>query len=200
MSDIIKSALEIALEKAEKIGKASPEELEWERLKERALSLVGKYLKRETEDLQEEVKDLLRDLPERQKKRVLRVILEALLKNLTLPKEEYHLKESEELLKTLLGFFNQVPQVDQLLQETQKMLKEYFFQKETLYQEMVKRFSASLNALQKAVSEQMGTEVKLAPEAHPQFQEEWRKIKDRLDKEYERQLDYIKALLLKILA
>lgn len=80
------------------------------------------------------------------------------------------------------------------------MLQEYFFQKEALYQEMVRRFSASLNALEKAVSQQMGTEVKLSPEAHPQFQEEWRKIKDRLDQEYEKQLEYIKALLLKIFA
>ncbi|BAU22791.1 hypothetical protein THC_0395 [Caldimicrobium thiodismutans] len=200
MGDIIKSALEIALEKAEKIGKASPEELEWERLKERALSLVGKYLKRETQDFKGEVKTFLAKVPERHKKKVLKVVLEALLKNLTLPKEEYHLKDSQELLKTLKDFLNQIPQVDKLLEETQKMLQEYFFQKEALYQEMVRRFSASLNALEKAVSQQMGTEVKLSPEAHPQFQEEWRKIKDRLDQEYERQLEYIKALLLKIFA
>lgn len=200
MGDIIKSALEIALEKAEKIGKASPEELEWERLKERALSLVGRYLKREIQDFKGEVKTFLTNVPERHKKKVLKVVLEALLKNLTLPKEEYHLKDSQELLQTLKDFLNQIPQVDKLLEETKKMLQEYFFQKEALYQEMVRRFSASLNALEKAVSQQMGTEVKLSPEAHPQFQEEWRKIKDRLDQEYERQLEYIKALLLKIFA
>lgn len=80
MGDIIKSALEIALEKAEKIGKASPEELEWERLKERALSLVGRYLKRETQDFKGEVKTFLANVPERHKKKVFKVVLEALLK------------------------------------------------------------------------------------------------------------------------
>ncbi|MFN3407317.1 MAG: hypothetical protein ACK40E_06285, partial [Caldimicrobium sp.] len=71
---------------------------------------------------------------------------------------------------------------------------------ELLYQEMVKRFAASISALERAVSEQMGAKVKLTPESHPQFQEEWIKVKEHLDREYSKQLDYIKNLVLKILS
>ncbi|MFN3921493.1 MAG: hypothetical protein ACK4K4_03740, partial [Caldimicrobium sp.] len=197
MAEEIKSAWEIALEKAEKIGKASKEELEWEKQKERALILVGKFLRGESQNFKEEVEIFLRDIPEKNKKKILKVIMEALLKNLVLPREEYHLKEIKDLLKALRDFFINIPQIDKLFQETEKMLTEYYHQKEAIYQEMVRRFSEGISALEKAVSEQLGAQVKLSPESHPQFQEEWKKIKDHLDKEYSRQLEYIKALFLK---
>ncbi len=200
MGEEIKSALEIALEKAEKIGKASKEELDLERQKERALSLVGKFLKGESQNFKEEVEIFLKELPEKNKKKLLKVIIEALLKNLVLPREEYHLKELKEILKVLNSLLTNIPQVNKIFQETEKMLTEYYKQKSAIYQELVKRFSASLSALEKAFSEQVGAEVKLSPEAHPQFQEEWRKIRDHLDGEYLRQLEYIKALILKILS
>lgn len=200
MGEEIKSALEIALEKAEKIGKASKEELDLERQKERALSLVGKFLKGESQNFKEEVESFLKELPEKNKKKLLKVIIEALLKNLVLPREEYHLKELKEILKVLNSLLTNIPQVNKIFQETEKMLTEYYKQKSAIYQELVKRFSASLSALEKAFSEQVGAEVKLSPEAHPQFQEEWRKIRDHLDGEYLRQLEYIKALILKILS
>lgn len=200
MGEEIKSAWEIALEKAEKIGKASKEELEWERKKEIALGLVGKYLRGESKNIVEEIKAYIKDQPESYQRKTLKIIVETLLKNLVLPRDEYHLKESKDILKVIKGLLGQLPQIDKLFFETEKMLSDYHQQKEAIYKEMVKRFSASLQVLEQAVSEQMGAQVKLSPEAHPQFQEEWRKIKDHLDQEYSRQLDYIKSIILKILS
>ncbi|MFN4197335.1 MAG: hypothetical protein ACK4FM_04980, partial [Caldimicrobium sp.] len=190
MGEEIKSSWEIALEKAEKLGKATKEELEWEKKKEKALSLVGKFLKGESKDFKKEVHTFLNEFPEKDKKKILKIVIEALLKNLVLPREEAHLREIKEILEALKSFFDKVPQMDKLFQETEKMLKEYYQQKELLYQELVKRFSASIGALERAVSEQVGAKVKLAPETHPQFQEEWSKVKEHLDKEYSKQLDY----------
>ncbi len=200
MSEEIKSAWEIALEKAEKIGKASKEELEWEKQKEKALVLVGKFVRGESQNFKEEVEAFLRELPEVNRKKLLKVIIEALLKNLVLPREEYHLKEIKDILRVLRDFLKNIPQIDKLFQETEKMLADYYHQRETIYQEMIRRFSEGLSALEKAVSEQVGAQVKLSPESHPQFQEEWNKIKDHLDKEYLRQLEYIKSLILKIVS
>lgn len=200
MGEEIKSTLELALEKAEKLGKATKEELEWERTKEKALSLVGKFLKGEIGNLEQEVSKFLQELPPEIQKKTTRIIVEALLKNLNLPREEYQIDEAKKVLGGLKSLLKKVPKIEQIFQETEKLLRDYFTHKETIYQELVKRFSASLSALERAVSEQVGAQVKLSPEAHPQFQDEWMRVKEHLDREYGRQLDYIKSLLLKVVS
>uniref|UniRef100_A0A832GLE7 Uncharacterized protein n=1 Tax=Caldimicrobium thiodismutans TaxID=1653476 RepID=A0A832GLE7_9BACT len=200
MGDEIKSTLEIALEKAARLGRASEEELKWEGYKEKALMLVGKFLKGEEENLPQKVTSFLKEIPPSFQKKILKVIVETLLKNLTLPREEYQLEEAKKILSNLQGILAKVPKIEQVFKETEKLLSEYFSQKEALYHELVKRFAAGLTALERAVSEQVGAKVKLSPEAHPQFQEEWNKLKEHLDREYGRQLDYIKSLILKILS
>lgn len=200
MGEEIKSTLEIALEKAARLGRATEEELKWESYKEKALILVGKFLKGEEEDFPRRVESFIKESPPSFQKKILRLIVETLLKNLTLPREEYQLEEVKKILSTLQGLLAKVPRIEQIFTETEKLLREYFSHKEALYQEMVRRFAAGLSALEKAVSEQVGAKVKLSPEAHPQFQEEWNKVKEHLDSEYGRQLEYIKSLILKILS
>ncbi len=199
MAGEIKSALEIALEKAEKIGRASKEELEWEKIKEEGLRLVGKYIQGKSQNFSEELQKFLDQGPEKFRKRLLKVILETLLKNLTLPKEKFHLQSSKELLKTLKELLSFIPQVDRLFQEIFKLLESYYFQKEAIYQELLKRLSASIASLEKAVSRELGAKIKIDPEAHPQFKEEWEKVKAQIDREYEIQLEYSKNLILKLL-
>jgi len=198
MGEEIRSTLEIALEKAEKIGKASKEELEWERHKEEALSLVGKFLKGEITDFKSETQRFLSTLKENYRKKALKTIVDALLRNLVLPHEEYHLKDMKNILKALKDLLREIPQIEKLLNDTERLLEEYLLQKETIYQELERRFAEGISALEKAVSEELGAKVKISPEAHPQFQEEWRKIKEHLDREYGRQLEYVKNLLSKI--
>lgn len=200
MGEEIKSTLEIALEKAEKLGKASKEELEWERYKEEALSYLGKFLKGELPNFKDEITKFIGGLPEKFRKRALKTVVEGLLRNLLLPRDEYHLKEMEEILKALRELLGDLPQLGKLFEETQKLLREYLHQKEAVYKELERRFASSLSALEKAVSEEIGTQVKLSPEAHPQFQEEWSKIRDYLDKEYGKNLEYVKNILLKIVS
>lgn len=200
MGEEIKSTLEIALEKAERFGKATREELEWERQKEKVLILVGKFLKGEIESPFSELKEFLKTQSKDSHKRLLALAVETLLKNIALPRDEFHLKEIQRTLGALKDAFKNIPQVDQLFNEFEKLLKDYQAHKKAIYQELLKRFSSGISALEKAVSEQLGAKVKLAPESHPQFQEEWNKIKEQLDKEYGRQIDYFKALLLKIVS
>jgi len=46
----------------------------------------------------------------------------------------------------------------------------------------------------------LGAEVKVNVEEHPQFKEEWNKIKEKLDEEYGKQLEYFKNLFKKIIS
>ncbi len=199
MAEEIKSALEIALEKAERIGKASKEELELYQLKEEAQRLSAKFLRNELSDFEDKFNEFLQNKTSQQKRIIYQSIIDVFLKNIVLPKSEYQLEDGKKALEGLKIIFKRVPELSKVYQQIEKLLKEYYTHKETLYNELLKRFNTGVEALEHALSDQLGTEVKINVEEHPQFKEEWNKIKEKLDEEYGKQLEYLKNLFRKII-
>ena len=199
MAEEIKSALEIALEKAERIGKASKEELELYQLKEEAQRLSAKFLRNELSDFEDKFNEFLQNKTSQQKRIIYQSIIDVFLKNIVLPKSEYQLEDGKKALEGLKIIFKKVPELSKVYQQIEKLLKEYYTHRETLYDELLKRFNTGVEALEHALSDQLGTEVKINVEEHPQFKEEWNKIKEKLDEEYGKQLEYLKNLFRKII-
>ena len=200
MAEEIKSALEIALEKAERIGKASKEELELFQLKEEAQRLSAKFLRNEVSDFEDKFNEFLQNKTSQQKRIIYQSIIDVFLKNIVLPKSEYQLEDGKKALEGLKIIFKRVPELSKVYQQIEKLLKEYYTHRETLYDELLKRFNTGVEALEHALSDQLGTEVKINVEEHPQFKEEWNKIKEKLDEEYGKQLEYLKNLFRKIIS
>jgi len=200
MGDEIKSTWEIVMEKLEKIGKASKEELEAAQLKEEAQKLVGKFLRDEVSNLGMEFQNLTKDKTPEQKKEIFKAIVSTLLKNIVLPLTSYQLEDIKKAITGLKQMFATAPEIGRLCEEMEKVVQTYYNHKDAIYTELKKRFNAGVEALEQALSDQMGTEVKINVEDHPQFKEEWGKIKDQLDKEYGRQLEYLKNLFEKVIS
>ncbi|NPA40128.1 MAG: hypothetical protein GXO57_06780 [Thermodesulfobacteria bacterium] len=200
MGDEIKSTLEIVMEKVEKLGKASKDELEKLKLKEEAQRLVGKFLTEEDFNLGAAIEDFLKDKSPEVQKEVFKVVVSMLLKNIVLPYTKYQLEDGKKAIEGLSQVFKKAPEILRLCEEIKKLLETYHQHKETIYQQLVERFNAGIEALEQAISNQMGTEVKINVEEHPQFKEEWGKIKEQLDREYGKQLEYLKNLFEKIIA
>jgi len=200
MGDEIKSTLEIALEKAEKIGKASKEELWLMSLEEEAQRLAAKFLREELEDFEEKIKNFLENRNPNEKKVIIRGILKVLLRNVVLPQTEYQLKDSKKALTGLKILFKKIPEMDKLCKEIEKLITQYKSQKDAIYKELLKRFAAEVEMLEQAISEQLGAEVHVDPESHPKFKEEWNKIKEKLDEEYLKQLEYLKNIFEKVVS
>lgn len=198
MPDEIRSTLEIALEKAEKIGKASKEELKLIELQEEAQRLAAKFLREELSDFRERLETMLKDKKPQEKKAILKGMVQVFLRNIVLPLNEDQLEDGKKALKGLKLLFDKMPDMDRLLKEIEKLLIQYNTHKETIYQQMVERFSAEIEMIEQALSSQLGAEVHVDPENHPKFKEEWRKIKEKLDEEYNRQLEYLKGIFNKI--
>lgn len=199
MAEEIKSALEIALEKAERIGKASKEELELCQLKEEAQRLSAKFLRNELSDFEDKFNEFLQNKTSQQKRIIYQSMIDVFLKNIVLPKSEYQLEDGKKALEGLKTIFKSVPELSKVYQQIEKLLKEYYTHREALYDELLKRFNTGVEALEHALSDQLGTEVKINVEEHPQFKEEWNKIKEKLDEEYGKQLEYLKNLFRKII-
>jgi hypothetical protein len=200
MGDEIKSTLEIVLEKVEKIGKASKEELEALKLQEEAQKLAAKFLRGELTEFEKSLNEFLKDKDSKARKTVVKSIVNVFLRNIVLPYTHYQLEDAKKALEGLKQVFKKIPEISRLCDEIVKLLQGYYNHKEAIYNELVKRFSAGVEALEQALSDQMGAEVKINVEEHPQFKEEWNKIKEKLDEEYGKQLEYLKNLFEKIVS
>ncbi len=186
----IKSALEIALEKAERLGKASRAELRAEELKEKGQRLAAQFLSEEEVDIEAEI----RNLPAEDRPAFLRGLVETFLRNIVLPRDEYALENVRRALAGLEQTFAASPEVKQLTTEIDRLLSQYLQHRQALYQQLKQQFETQFSSVEEALSDQMGVKVKVDVEMQPQFQEEWRKLRDQLDPQYERQLDYLKAI------
>ncbi|OAQ20983.1 DUF6657 family protein [Thermosulfurimonas dismutans] len=192
----IKSALEIALEKAEKIGRASREELKLEELKEKGQRLAAKFLNSEEEiDLAAEIARLNPS----EKGPFIKGIIFTLLRNINLPRDEYALEGAKKALLGLEIVFSAFPDVKQLTQEIERLLSQYLQHRKALYEQLKQQFESQLAGVEEALRNQMGVQVQVDVEMQPQFQEEWRKVRDQLDPQYERQLEYLKNIFAKAL-
>lgn len=200
MAEEIKSTLEIALEKAEKIGKASKEELELFQIKEEAQKLSAKFLRNELPDFEEKLAEFLKNKNSQQKKAIYQSMVDIFLKNIVLPKYEYQMDDIKKAIEGLKKIFKKVPEISKVCQQLETLLREYLRHKEAIYNELLRRFNAGVEALERALSDQLGAEVKVNVEEHPQFKEEWNKIKEKLDEEYGKQLEYFKNLFKKIIS
>jgi len=186
----IKSALEIAMEKIEKLGEPTEEErLRWKYVPE-GEKLAARYLKREF--------NLVAELS-KYEKNVTRYIIEGaaeiLIRNINLPKDDLTKKNNRRAMDGLKSLKSDKVGVENVFSKIRRIFNHYIEQGEQqrkqAYQSLKTEFEAKL---QQAVQQQVGLpmRVNIDVERQPQFQEEWRKIQTQLDLQYVRLLDEYK--------
>lgn len=195
MGEEIKSTLEIVLEKVEKLGKASKEELRREELIKEGRRLAAKFLNEKDFSL---LKALATVKPE-DKPLILRGMVDTLVRNIVFPRDEHAIAEIERALLGLEQVFAAFPQVKQLTAEIKKLLLLFYQQQKQIYEQFKQQFKAQFSEVEEALKEQYGEQIKVDIEMQPKFQEEWRKIKGQLEEQYRQQLDYLKGLFYKML-
>lgn len=176
----IKSALELALEKAERFGKASKEELAKERYYEQGRHLAVNYLKGEG-DLEAELKKL----PPEALEPVRRAIKEVLLRNITLPRDETVDERQRRALEGLLLAASNKKAMGVLKKEVEQIWQQFLQARNGAYQQLKASFAHQLSSYTRALEAQLGARVRLEVEHLPQFQEEWRKFETQLINQFE---------------
>lgn len=191
----IKSAWEKAMEKVEKLGKASEEELK--RLEYIPLGniLAAQYLREEDYDLGAE---LTKYKGTGIRKYIIQGIQETLIRNIALPRDN---RAKETTKRAMVGIRlikenkNQLQAVFDLMNN----LFNYYEQaRQQTYIQLRQNFEVKFQEVTKAVQQQLGAKVTIQPELQPQFQEEWRKISVQLDAQYEKVLEEHKEQILQI--
>ena len=189
----IKSALEIAMEKIEKLGKATDEErLKWKYVPE-GEKLAVRYLKQDCNLVVE-----LSEYEEAARRYVVAGASDILIRNINLPKDDLAKKNNRQVMDGLKNLKNTKVAVENAYSKIRRIFNHYAEQGEQQRKQAYETLKTEFETkMQQAAQQQLGslTRIKIDVEKQPQFQEEWRKIQTQLDSQYLKLLDEYKREL-----
>lgn len=181
--DRIPSALERALERVEKLGKASAEDLQRSKLREEGQRLAAQYLNGEA-NLRGELSKH-EDGPERSG--LVEGIEEVLIRNLALPTTDAAKDRNRLAMDGLKLTKKDAGAVENVFSKMRQIFNHYTGQGEMQRKEAYENLKRDMQMRLSQVARQQG----MPPidmqhmENHPQFQMEWRKAKAQLEAQYD---------------
>ncbi len=189
----IKSALEIAMEKIEKLEKATDEErLRWQYVPE-GEKLGVRYLK--------EGGNLVVELGKYEEKAggyIVEGAMDILVRNINLPKDDLAKKNNRRAMEGLKNLKSDKVAVENVYSQLRHLFKHYMEQGEQQRKQAYETLKTEFEArVRQAVQQQLGllAGARIDVEKQPQFQEEWRKIQTQIDSQYYKLLDEYKQEL-----
>jgi hypothetical protein len=190
----MKSAWEKAMERVEKLGKLSEEELKQLEHQPAGNKLAAKYLQETDYNLDAE---LTKYKGTGARRYVLQGIQEIFLRNIFLPRNEHDMQTVKKAMAGLRLLKENKNLLDTIVDRIANMLNYYIQARQQTYLQFKQDFEAKLQQANQAMKQQMGA-AHIEPEAHPQFGEEWRRISSQLDAQYEKALEEQKQQILKM--
>lgn len=187
----IKSSLEIALEKAAKLGRATQEEMDREKWLTQGRKLAVQYMNGEITELA----PYLKDMTPQGLSTVLEGITDVFLRNIRLPRHSDQKDAIKKACNGLLQIKGNV--IQQTISYINQLISQYEHVKNQYLQQLKAQMEMKLATMKQAVAQQYGMTAASAlnVEMLPEFQKEWSNISNELDKQFEAQLDTLKTYL-----
>ncbi|HAV10166.1 MAG TPA: hypothetical protein DCX22_00900 [Dehalococcoidia bacterium] len=183
----MKSAFERAMEKVEKMGKATDEELKRLEYVPIGSALAARYLREEKFDLAGE---LNKYTDENVRKHVVNGMQEALLHNITLPKDDMSKKTTNKAISGLKLTKKSKNQLDALLDRISSLITYYEQARQQAFNQFKSAFESKLPELTRAMQQQaQKSGIPIETQVQLQFQEQWRRASSELDGQYEKVLE-----------
>jgi hypothetical protein len=181
MADI-RSAREIALEKVEKLGEATPEErLSW-KYRPEGEQLAARYIKDDDNLLAG-----IARFEEKVRPYVKAGAAEILIRTLALPKNDFIKNTNRKAMDGLRLLKNDKTQLENIYTRIRQLFTHYSDQGEKQKKQAFQSLKADFEArIRPEVEKQLGTlsRANIDVEQLPQFQQEWRKVLNQLDSQY----------------
>jgi len=186
----IKSALELALEKAERIGKASPQEMQELKWQEQARHLAAEFLREEVD-----LEAALQKFPPEARPALTGQIRDILLRNITLPREGRVEDVVQRAMSGIVYVARDKKAAQRVLQEIDRIFKSFLQVRQNAMEQLKAQFNMQLDSVKKALEAQMQRQIKVDVEQSPQFQEQWRGFEAQLLQQFEPLLEKHKNML-----
>lgn len=186
----VKSAFEKAMEKVEKLGKASPEELRRAEYVPQGNTIAAKYLTGEVTDLLADFSRYSGDV----RSYLVEGALETFLRNICLPRDNKSRGTSTKAMDGVLVLKGNDAVVKDVFDHIMHLFAYYEASAQQAFSRLRQEFEAKVGEAARAAGQQLAA-VKIDVERQPQFHEAWRKARAELDAQYEKALDEHKQRL-----
>lgn len=187
----IKSTMELVLERAAKMGKASSEDIERDEAVKKGMQLIAGYL-----DGNEESPTRLLSEQEPSRQTAIREgMAEALIRNIFLPRDEIAQARTEQAVRGLLDLAGGAGDIDSICREIQHIVGQYRQHREQLRQQLEDQMRMQYEQF---LGQQLGHQaegMKIDPTLQPKFKEEWARVEAELDNQYNQALNQHRNLL-----
>lgn len=191
----MKSAWEKAMEKAEKLGKLTEEELRQLEHVPVGNRLAARYLQETDFNLDSE---LMKYKGTGLRKYVAKGAQEIFLSNVILPQSERDKQNTKRAMAGLRVIKENKKQLETILDRLTNLLNYYEQARQQTYSEFKKGVEAKIQETEQALRKQPGNTATIEAQLQAQFQAEWHKISSQLNSQYEKVLDEHKQQIAKI--
>jgi len=182
----MKSSWQIAMEKAEKLGKVSPEEINSIKYVPEGNRIASQYLQDDKSDLMAELAKFPADDAV---KHVKNGIDEILLLNINLPHNEEDMRRTNRAMAGLRLIKENKKQLESVLGLVNNLVNQYQLALKQTYEEFKKKAEMTIQQASRSPHPQRGDQMPLEQRLQLQIQEEWRQIHNELDAQYGKALD-----------
>lgn len=186
----LKSAFEIAMERAKRLGEASQQEVKKGDLVPEGERLAARYLRGECNLIAE-----LSKYDEEARGYVAEGAQGILLRNINLPRNDLAKESNRSVMEGIKALKEDKGGVENVYSKIRRLFKHYEQegeqQRSQAYEMLKREFQRNLQQ----AAQQRGLSARVEVERQPQFQEQWRRTLAQLDSQYQRLLEECKQEL-----
>jgi hypothetical protein len=182
----MKSAWQIAMEKADKLGKASPDEMNRIKYEPEGNKMASLFLQDDKNDLSAE---LAKYTEPDTLNHIKRGAEEILLRNITLPHNEEDMRRTKRSMAGLRIIKENKKQLESLFTLINNLVNQYEVALQQTYGEFKKKAEATIQQMGRSMHQPGSNQAALEQKLQLQLQEEWRQISGELDSQYGHALD-----------
>jgi Rad3-related DNA helicase len=190
----IKSTLEKVMERVAAMGPISRGEIDEESIIKEGMRLAADYMRGNAQELSV----VVAGHPEEARRFFLSGVLQALLRNIVLPKDDEQ-QDAARAMQGLLELGKGARKLIEILGETKELLERYREHRQQLRQQLEAAIRQQLQMAlaQKGIKQDLPANID--PRMHPKYQEEWQRIRNELSQQYGQALDQSKELITEML-
>ena len=186
----IKSTMDLVMERAARMGMATPEEMRHEENLKKGMQLTAEYLNGQKDSLLA----LLNEQETGQQEPIRKGMLTSLLRNLFLPRDDDGTKRIERAVQGILELNQGSGDLMALCQELKTIATQYGQHRKQLYEQLKEQMRMQIEQLlmRKGLK---SDGMKIDPTMEPQFKEQWARLEADLEGQYGQALEQFKAQL-----
>ena len=186
----IKSTMDLVMERAARMGIATPDEIRQEEDQKTGMQLTAAYLNGQ----QASLAAVLAEQDGARRDPVRRGMLESLLRNVFLPREEDGRARIGRALQGIVELNPNSADIASLCQEMQTIANQYGQHRTQLYDQLKEQMRMQIEQLLARKGMKADT-ARIDPTMEPQFKDQWTRLEADLDGQYGQALEQFKAQL-----